>query len=46
MPRCERPAGSLYIVTPAAKHVPPKVTAFRDLVLEMLKARASVPATR
>ena len=46
VPRCERPAGSLYIVTPAARHVPPKVTAFRDLVVEMLKARASVPATR
>ncbi len=39
LPRFERPAGSLYIVTPAAKHVPGKVAAFRDLVLEMLKAR-------
>ena len=38
VPKFERPAGSLYIVTPAAKHVPAKVTAFRDLVLEMLKA--------
>jgi hypothetical protein len=30
---------------PASKHVPPKVTAFRDLLVEMLRARpASVPA--
>ena len=41
VPRFERSAGSLYIVTPAAKHVPGKVAAFRDLVLEMLKARAA-----
>lgn len=44
VPRFERPAGSLHIVTPAAKHVPRKVTAFRDLVLEMLKARATAAA--
>jgi len=42
VPRFERAAGSLYLVTPAAKHVAPKVTAFRDLVLEMLKARTAV----
>jgi DNA-binding transcriptional LysR family regulator len=42
LPRYERPAGHLHIVTPAAKHVPRKVTAFRDLVLEMLKARPTV----
>ena len=41
VPRFERSAGSLYIVTPAAKHVPGKVTAFRDLVLEMFRARAA-----
>lgn len=41
LPRFERPAGHLHIVTPAARHVPRKVTAFRDLVLEMLKARAT-----
>jgi DNA-binding transcriptional LysR family regulator len=41
VPRFERPAGNLHIVTPAAKHVPRKVTAFRDLVLEMLKARST-----
>ena len=43
LPRFERPAGYLHIVTPAAKHVPRKVTAFRELVLELLKARA-IPA--
>jgi DNA-binding transcriptional LysR family regulator len=44
VPRFERPAGNLHVVTPAAKHVPRKVTAFRDLVLEMLKARATAAA--
>ncbi|HSN89602.1 MAG TPA: LysR substrate-binding domain-containing protein [Anaeromyxobacteraceae bacterium] len=39
LPRFAVPAGHLHVVTPAAKHVPRKVTAFRDLVLEMLKAR-------
>ena len=39
LPRVERAAGHLHIVTPAAKHVPHKVTAFRDLVLEMLRTR-------
>jgi DNA-binding transcriptional LysR family regulator len=41
LPRYERNAGHLYIVTPAAKHVPRKVSAFRDLVLELLKARTA-----
>jgi DNA-binding transcriptional LysR family regulator len=40
VPRLERQAGSLYVVTPAAKHVPAKVVAFRELVLELLQARA------
>jgi DNA-binding transcriptional LysR family regulator len=40
-PRFERAAGHLHVVTPAAKHVPRKVTAFRDLVLELLRARAT-----
>ncbi len=44
VPRFERPAGHLHIVTPAAKHVPRKVTAFRELVLELLKARATAAA--
>jgi DNA-binding transcriptional LysR family regulator len=46
IPRFERLAGHLHIVTPAAKHVPRKVTAFRDLVLEMLKTRAGGPESR
>ncbi len=45
VPRFERLAGSLHIVTPASKHVPRKVTAFRDLVLELLKTRATAPAS-
>jgi DNA-binding transcriptional LysR family regulator len=44
VPRFERPAGHLHIVTPAAKHVPRKVTAFRDLMLEMLKTRFGAAA--
>lgn len=38
LPRFERQAGQLHVVTPAAKHVPRKVTAFRDLVVELLGA--------
>jgi DNA-binding transcriptional LysR family regulator len=45
VPRFDRLAGHLHIVTPAAKHVPRKVTAFRDLVLEMLRTRPSVAGT-
>ncbi len=41
VPRVERAAGHLFIVSPAAKHVPRKVTAFRELVLAMLGARAT-----
>ncbi|HET9554657.1 MAG TPA: LysR substrate-binding domain-containing protein [Anaeromyxobacteraceae bacterium] len=44
VPRYERTAGTLHIVTPAARHVARKVTAFRDLVLEHLEARARTPA--
>jgi DNA-binding transcriptional LysR family regulator len=44
VPRLERSAGHLHIVTPAARHVPRKVTAFRDLVLELLRSRASAAA--
>ncbi len=39
LPRVERAIGNLYVVTPAAKHVPPKVSAFRELVVEVLGAR-------
>lgn len=41
VPKLERSAGSLYIVTPTAKHVPGKVAAFRELVLELLRTRAA-----
>ena len=39
LPRYERTSGHLHVVTPAAKHVPRKVTAFRELVLELLRSR-------
>jgi DNA-binding transcriptional LysR family regulator len=39
LPRLERQAGWLHVVSPAARHQPRKVTAFRDLVLELLRAR-------
>ncbi|MGC4000850.1 MAG: LysR family transcriptional regulator [Anaeromyxobacter sp.] len=39
LPKFERTAGSLYVVTPSAKHVPAKVVAFRDLVMELLRSR-------
>jgi DNA-binding transcriptional LysR family regulator len=38
LPRFERQAGYLHLVTPAARHVPPKVAAFRELVVELLRA--------
>ncbi len=38
LPRLERSAGHLHLVTPATKHVPPKVSAFRDLVLELTRS--------
>jgi DNA-binding transcriptional LysR family regulator len=40
LPRLERTIASLHLVIPASKHVPRKVTAFRDLVVEMLEAGA------
>src|SRR6266511_2715827 len=43
LPRTERTSEYLHIVTPAAKQVPRKVTAFRDLVLELLRTRAAAP---
>ena len=39
LPRFERITGYLHIVAPAMKHVPRKVGAFRELVLELLRAR-------
>jgi DNA-binding transcriptional LysR family regulator len=44
LPRFERVTGWLHVVTPAAKHVPRKVTAFRELVLELLRARGFLAA--
>jgi DNA-binding transcriptional LysR family regulator len=44
LPRDERAESWLHVVTPAAKHVPRKVTAFRDLVLEVLRTRAGAAA--
>jgi DNA-binding transcriptional LysR family regulator len=41
LPRYERQAGHLHVVTPAVKHVSRKVSAFRDLVLELVKARST-----
>jgi DNA-binding transcriptional LysR family regulator len=46
LPRHERVAGHLHIVTPAAKHVPRRVIAFRDLVLELLRTRLASGAAR
>jgi DNA-binding transcriptional LysR family regulator len=43
-PRYHRLAGHLYVVSPSVRHVPAKVTAFRDLVLELLRARPLGPA--
>lgn len=43
VPRHERTAGFLHVVTPAAKQVPRKVAAFRDLVVELLRSRAQAP---
>ncbi|HET9751390.1 MAG TPA: LysR substrate-binding domain-containing protein [Myxococcales bacterium] len=44
LPRYHRLAGHLYVVSPSVRHVPAKVTAFRDLVLELLRARPLGPA--
>ena len=40
VPRHERTAGWLHLVTPAARQVPRKVAAFRELVVELLRSRA------
>jgi DNA-binding transcriptional LysR family regulator len=46
LPRFEQPAGHLHIVTRPARHVPRKVTAFRDLVLELLRPRLAAGTER
>jgi DNA-binding transcriptional LysR family regulator len=43
LPRYERTTAWLHVVTPAAKHVPRKVTAFRELLLELVQARWMAP---
>ncbi len=43
LPRLERQAGWLHVVTPSSRKPPHKVTAFRDLVLELLRARGLTP---
>jgi DNA-binding transcriptional LysR family regulator len=44
LPRVERVAGHIHIVTPGARHVPAKVIAFRDLVVELLRTRTGALA--
>lgn len=41
LPRWTAPTGSVYLVHPTRRHVPARVTAFRDLLLETLKRRPS-----
>ena len=38
LPRFTTMRGSLYLLYPAARHVPRKITAFRDFVLTWLRA--------
>lgn len=46
LPRWVALAGTVYLVHPANKHTPPRVTAFRDLLLEMLRQRPVGPPAR
>ena len=39
LPRWTARTGDLWILSPAARHTPRKVTAFRDFAIESLKAR-------
>lgn len=39
VPSFEGTSGSIHLVMPSRKHVPSRVTAFRDLVIEMLRQR-------
>jgi DNA-binding transcriptional LysR family regulator len=45
LPQWHTGAGRLSFVCPAARHLPRKVTAFRDFVVELLKARPFTPAS-
>jgi DNA-binding transcriptional LysR family regulator len=40
LPKWQARAGTIYLVQPSRKHVPSRVTAFRDLLIEMLKKRS------
>ena len=42
MPRWNAFTGTVFMVQPSASHVPPRVTAFRDVVLEVLQRRPLV----
>jgi DNA-binding transcriptional LysR family regulator len=44
LPRHAAPQAALYVVHPAARHVPAKVIAFRDFLLERLDAAPLAPA--
>jgi DNA-binding transcriptional LysR family regulator len=41
LPRHGQSSGHLYVVYPGGRHVPLKVTAFRDLLIEVLKSRST-----
>jgi DNA-binding transcriptional LysR family regulator len=45
LPRWVATAGAVYLVHPSRRHVPRKVTAFRDLLFEMLRQRPLSAAT-
>ena len=46
LPRWVTFAGTIYFVHPSSKHTPPRVTAFRDLLVEMLRQRPIGPPER
>jgi DNA-binding transcriptional LysR family regulator len=46
LPRWVALAGPVYLVHPASKHVPPRVDAFRDLLIELLRQRPVGPPER
>jgi DNA-binding transcriptional LysR family regulator len=46
LPRWVAPAGTVYLVHPSRRHVPRKVTVFRDLLFEMLRQRPLSAAVR
>jgi DNA-binding transcriptional LysR family regulator len=44
LPSVAQPAATLFIVYPSARHVPLKVTAFRDFMLESFRKQGAPPA--